>query len=59
MRIVLLQNPAAAWPTTNLAQRLEDCRLLLSVHGFLRPLESDRIQAAIQKRWKEQLNNAG
>jgi hypothetical protein len=36
------------WKASILAQRLEDCRLLLSIKGYLRPSESDRIQRKIR-----------
>jgi hypothetical protein len=37
-----------AWETTILVQRLEDCRVLLSIHGYLRESESQRIKWKLQ-----------
>jgi hypothetical protein len=42
-----LSDPIPAWPASTLAQRLEDARVLLSVHRFLRESENKRIKAAI------------
>lgn len=47
-----LADPIPAWPASTLAQRLEDARVLLSVHRFLRESENTRIKASIKKRWE-------
>ncbi len=44
-----LEAHRGAGPT--LAQRLEDARLFLKVHGYLRDSESDRIKAQIAYDW--------
>jgi hypothetical protein len=36
------------WPATITVQRLEDCRMLLSLHGYLRESESTRIKRKLQ-----------
>ena len=46
-RKAALLRRAEHWPVSTVAQRLEDCRLMLSIHGYLRPSESDRIQRKI------------
>jgi hypothetical protein len=47
-----LQDSIPAWPAATLAQRLEDARVLLSVHRFLRESENARIRASLKKRWE-------
>jgi hypothetical protein len=54
-----LSDPIPAWPASTLAQRLEDARVLLSVHRFLRESENKRIKAAIGKRWETEAPSQG
>jgi hypothetical protein len=54
-----LSDSIPAWPASTLAQRLEDARVLLSVHRFLRESENTRIKATIKKRWNVEAPSQG
>lgn len=49
-----LRDMLPVWPASTLGQRVEDARMLLNVHGFLRESENMRISAKIQKRWDDE-----
>lgn len=39
------------WKRSTLAQRLEDSRVLLNIHGYIRPVENERIKRRILREW--------
>lgn len=41
--------PAAPWNDKNLYERVDQCRFMLRVHGFLSDAESDRVTKRIDK----------
>ena len=49
-----LRTKPQIWRQSTLAQRLEDCRILLHIHGYLRDGESDRIKAKLAREWAQQ-----
>jgi hypothetical protein len=38
-----------AWKATTCAQRVDECRAMLYLHGFLTDSESERVNARIEK----------
>lgn len=48
----------SAQPRAILAQRLEDARLLLRLHGYLRDSESDRIRNKLDADWEQAITDA-
>ena len=38
-----------AWEETICAERVDECRMMLHIHGFLSESENDRVNARIEK----------
>ena len=44
-----LEGNAPSWPEEDWIERIRACKMLLSIHGFLSPGESQKIELKIQK----------
>jgi hypothetical protein len=53
-----LRDTVALLPKSTLAERLEYARMVLKIHGFLRPAESARIKTKIHAQWDEEAEPA-
>ena len=54
MTKLTLRAKPAVWKQRTLAQRFEDCRILLHIHGYLRDSESNRIKAKLAAQWDKE-----
>lgn len=44
---------AAKWPVVTIGERIQACKSMLSIHGFLTDAEAERVQKRIDD-WKRQ-----
>lgn len=44
-----LNKDVPPWPSTNMLERLQQCRSMLYLHGFLTDAERDRVNARLAK----------
>ena len=49
-----LRDLIPTWKMSTLAQRLEDSRLLLRVHGYLGDVASGKIKRRIRRDWEQE-----
>ena len=49
-RVLTATEKMPAWGSETVAQRLDHCRAMLNIHGFLSEAENDRVSARIE-RW--------
>jgi hypothetical protein len=47
--MIKLNAEVVPWPATNMLERLQQCRSMLYLHGFLSDAERDRVNARLEK----------
>jgi hypothetical protein len=57
--MIKLNAEAPAWPVTNMLERLQQCRSMLYLHGFLSDAERDRVNARLHKAIQKHQSSQG
>lgn len=47
--MIKLNADVPSWPSTNMLERLQQCRSMLYLHGFLTDAEKERINSRLKK----------